>query len=287
MRDENKPETGMNVKRGFAGADITALSAIRSPARSRRGHPDESSRRSARERALSAARGFTLLEATTVLVIVGLLFQALITGQQLIQNARVRHIMSQQDAVESAFEGFQDRFRAPPGDYSAASINIDCGPVACLDGNGDGHIEAGTGGAPHEEILVWQHLGAAGFLEGRFYLAAPGVSTPAPDNTPRNVFGGYLQIGYDALWGYSGNASPRHTIKTGNHVPASVLEEVDRKVDDDKPGTGRFQFSVYAGDGAAPPVGGAPNGCTDADTPTASWITRGAFGNCGAATLVR
>lgn len=234
-----------------------------------------------------ASNGFSLLEVTIVVVISGLLLQAVITGQELIQNARVRHIISQQDAVETAFEAFQDRFRAPPGDYNAASVNIDCGAAPCSDGNGNGHIEAGVGGAPHEEILAWQHLGAAGFLEGPFYITGAGNSSPSPGNTPRNIFGGYLEIGYDNLFGYSGNASPRHTIKTGNHVPASVLAEVDRKADDNKPGSGRFQFSTYAADGAAPPIGGSPTGCTDADTPTAAWIARDGSDNCGAATLVR
>ena len=233
------------------------------------------------------AGGFTLLEAATVLVIAGLLLQAVVTGQELIQNSRVRNIMSQQSAVEAAFEAFQDRFLAPPGDYAAASANIDCSPASCLDGNGNGRIEAGTNGAVHEEILAWQHLSAAGFLEGPFHLLASGATAPTPDNTPRNVFGGYLEIAFDRQWGYSGNPSPRHNIKSGNHIPASVLAEVDQKIDDGRPGSGRFQFSTYSGDGVPPPVGGTPDGCTDADAQTASWDTRGSFDNCGAATLVR
>jgi hypothetical protein len=233
-----------------------------------------------------ASRGLTLVETAIVLVIVGLLIQFVVKGQELIQNARVRDIISQQNAAEGAFLAFQDRFRAPPGDYAGASANINCGATACLNGNGNGRIEPGTGGAIHEEILAWQHLSAAGFLQGNYQMLNAGVAAPTPDNTPSSVFGGYLEIVFDSNWGYSGNTVARHNIKTGNYVPAAVLAEVDLKTDDGRPGAGRFQFSTYAGAGTAPPVGGTPSGCADVDSATASWIQVGGSDNCGAATLL-
>jgi prepilin-type N-terminal cleavage/methylation domain-containing protein len=232
-----------------------------------------------------ASQGFTLVETAVVLVIVGLLLEFVVKGQELIQNARVRDLVSQQLAAESAFLAFEDRFRSPPGDYSGASGNINCGPINCLNGNGNGQVEPGTGGAIHEEILAWQHLSAAGFLQGNYQMPTAVITAPAPDNTPSSVFGGYLEIVYDNRWGYSGNTAARHNIKTGNYVPPAVLAEVDQTTDDGRPGTGRFQFSSYAGAGAAP-VGGSPNGCTDADSVTASWIQTGGADNCGAATLL-
>jgi Tfp pilus assembly protein PilE len=234
----------------------------------------------------SASRGLTLVEVTIVLTITGLLIEALVTGQGLIYNARVHDIVSQQSAVESAFQAFQDRFHALPGDYAAASSNINCGATPCLNGNGNFRIEAGTGGAIHEEILAWQHLSAAGFLRGGYVMANASVAVPAPDNTAANVFDGYLEIVYDSSWGYSGNSKSRHNIKTGNNIPAAVLAEVDRKIDDGQPGSGRFQFSTYAGAGTAPVPGGTPNGCTDANSATALWIQSGGSDNCGAASLL-
>jgi hypothetical protein len=234
----------------------------------------------------AASRGLTLLEMAIVITITGLLIESLLTGQGLIHNARVHDIVSQQSAVESAFQAFQDRFRALPGDYSAASTNINCGVTPCLNGNGNWRIEAGSGGAIHEEILAWQHLSAAGFLRGSYVMANAGVTAPAPDNTPTNVFEGYLEIVYDSNWGYSGNGKSRHNIKTGNDIPAAVLAEVDRKIDDGLPGSGHFQFSTYAGAGTAPVLGGTPNGCTDANSATASWIQSGGSDNCGAASLL-
>jgi hypothetical protein len=233
-----------------------------------------------------AARGITLVETAIILVMIGLLLEFVIKGRELVQSARVRDIISQQGAAESAFLAFQDRFQAAPGDYSAASANISCGTSVCLNGNGNGRIEPGTGGAIHEEILAWQHLSAAGFINGHFEMASAAIVAPAPDNTPSSVYGGYLEAVTDSQWGYSGNTASRHNIKTGNYVPAAVLAEVDRKIDDGRPGTGRLRFSTYAGAGPAPVVGGTPNGCTDADSVSASWMEANGSDNCGAATLL-
>lgn len=235
---------------------------------------------------LSTSHGLTLVEAAVVLVILGLLIQVVLQGRELVQNARVRDIIAQQGAAESAFLAFQDRFRALPGDYLNASTNIDCGPSPCLNGNGNGRIEPGTGGALHEEILAWQHLSSAGFINGQYRMASAATSIPAPDNTPSSVFGGYMEAVTDNVWGYSGNAASRNNIKTGNYVPAAVLAEVDRKTDDGLPGSGRVRFSTYAGLGTAPPIGGTPNGCTDSDSASAAWIEANGSDNCGAATLL-
>jgi hypothetical protein len=74
------------------------------------------------------------------------------------------------------------------------------------------------------------------------------------------VYGAYLQIVFDNAWGYSTNTTPRHNIRGGNLVPAAIVAEVDRKIDDGRPGSVRFQFSLYAGAGTAPSVGSTPNG---------------------------
>jgi prepilin-type N-terminal cleavage/methylation domain-containing protein len=70
--------------------------------------------------------GFTLIEVAIVLVIIGLLLGGILKGQELITGARVRNLISQQDGIKAAFFGFQDRYRALPGDYSAADTNITC-----------------------------------------------------------------------------------------------------------------------------------------------------------------
>lgn len=218
--------------------------------------------------------GFTLAEMAIILVIVGVLVQGVVAGQELIHNARVRDLLAQQNAVEQAVLAFQDRFHAPPGDYAEANVNIACEPDACLNGNGNGRIESGTGGAIHEDILAWQHLSAAGFLRGRYAMSDSSTSAPAVENTPSNVFGGFVQVVFDDTWG--------HNVRTGNYVPATVLAEVDRKTDDGLPGSGRFRFSTYAGAGEPPSVGN----CTNGGAPGA-WRELSGSDNCGAMTLLR
>jgi prepilin-type N-terminal cleavage/methylation domain-containing protein len=227
--------------------------------------------------------GFTLVEIAIVLVIVGLLIGAVMQGEQLIRNARVRGIIAEQEAVGTAVLAFQDRYRALPGDYREASTAIGC--PACADGNGNGRIE--TVGSIPEYILVWTHLAGAGFLDASF-AAASGTTTPSVDNTPSNAFGAHLQVIFDENWGHSANATRRHNIKTGNQIPVEILAEVDRKTDDALPTSGRFQFSPYAAHAPAPAWGGAADSCTTQDLPSRDtlWNLAGGQDNCGAATLL-
>ncbi|HEU5284497.1 MAG TPA: hypothetical protein VFU53_11830 [Burkholderiales bacterium] len=208
-------------------------------------------------------------------------------GQNLIHDARVRSIIAQQGAVESAVLAFQDRYRALPGDYAGASIQIACAPSPCLNGDGNGWIDPVNANALREDILAWTHLAAAGLLENRFSMPSAGVLTPSDENTPSNALGAYMHLASDDTWGASLNNVRRINIKTGNMVPVEILAHVDSKIDDGRPGSGRFQFSTYAAIGAAPAAGGSTDACTDADTPDAVWQVQSGQSNCGAATLLR
>jgi len=224
------------------------------------------------------AKGFTLIEIAIVLVIIGLLLGGVLKGQELITGARVRNLISQQDGIKAAFFGFQDRYRALPGDYAAASTNI---AGVTIVGNGNGRIEAGGGGAIHEEILVWNHLTAAGFLNGSYVMASSSVAAPAQSNNPVNPYSVYLTLAYDALYG-TGTPPSKHNLKTGSQVPVEIMAEVDRKVDDGQPYAGGFQFSTYAPTGFTAPVA-SPNGCIVAASQT--WDLTGGSTNCGAVSL--
>jgi hypothetical protein len=221
------------------------------------------------------------------------LLGSVLSGQELIRSARVRNLISQQDGVRAAVLGFQDRFRALPGDYSGASFNIKCEPNPCLNGNGNGLIErAGTGGL-REDILVWNHLAAAGFISGSYTLAdSSAAAAEASSNTPVNPFGSFMQIAYDGLWGGSRNeiGPPpilRTSIKTGAQIPVGIIAEVDRKIDDGLPYSGSFQYSTFS---ASPPrpsyAGDTENSCTLVETREADWNQRGGNDNCGGASLL-
>jgi prepilin-type N-terminal cleavage/methylation domain-containing protein len=227
---------------------------------------------------MNRSKGFTLIEIAIVLVIIGLLLGGVLKGQELITGARVRNLISQQDGIKAAFFGFQDRYRALPGDYAAADTNINCGTTPCVGGNGNGRIEAGNSAGTHEEILAWHHLTAAGFVNGS-YTYTSGITDPAAGNTPVNPYSVYIQLVYDDVYGLAGSTPPqKHNLKTGGQVPVEIIAEVDRKIDDGKPLTGAFQFSAYA------PSGGTPPDETICLT-GGNWNIQLADNNCGAASL--
>jgi prepilin-type N-terminal cleavage/methylation domain-containing protein len=224
-------------------------------------------------------QGFTLIEIAIVLVIIGLLLGGVLKGQELIQSARVRNLISQQDGTKAAYFGFLDRFRALPGDYSQANPNI-ANVAAGSNGNNNGRIEAIAGGGTIDEhIAAWEHLSKAGFINGSFtYAVVPETTATAPTNP----YARYLRVIYDAVYG-TGAGAARHNLKTGNQIPSDIMAEIDRKIDDGNPVGGTFQFSTYdgGGTGGVAPVGGAANQCY---TGTA-WSSATVDTNCGGASL--
>ncbi|MBX9964801.1 MAG: prepilin-type N-terminal cleavage/methylation domain-containing protein [Burkholderiales bacterium] len=229
--------------------------------------------------------GFTLIEIAIVLVIIGLLLGGILKGQELITSARVRSLISQQDGIKASFYGFQDRFRALPGDYSQAGTNIQMTTTgANANGNGNGRIDGTT---PDETILVWEHLSKSGFINGNYVYNA----TISDTNTPKNAYGQYVELGYDAnyyiLTGGVAAVSTvnRHNLKTGNQIPVEIVAEVDRKIDDGNGATGSFVFSVYTTPtGTAPTAPGAAPNCMST---AGAWNLVGQTAiNCGGSSLM-
>ena len=235
-----------------------------------------------------ASRGFTLLEVVIVVLIVGFLLAGVLKGQEMVTSARVKRMAGQIDEIRAAYFGFEDRFRGLPGDYADANQALTCAGV-CLRGNGDSRIRANetpvNGSQVHEDLLVWSHLTASGFLKGD-YRMADGETQPSDTNSPKNPYLIYLQIVFDGRYGMNDGGALRHNLKTGGQIPVSVLIELDRKVDDGKPYKGGLQFSTYQGGSAQSPTEGGPTACTTATDPDADWNLQGGNSNCGAATLL-
>ena len=124
--------------------------------------------------------GFTLIEIAIVLVIIGLLLGGVLKGQELINTAKVRALSNTVDGISAAWFGFQDRYRAFPGDYTQATVNLPSIPsVTVVNGDGNGLVGlAGTTDSPAERANVWLHLQAAGYITGAF----DGVTTAIPAN---------------------------------------------------------------------------------------------------------
>jgi prepilin-type N-terminal cleavage/methylation domain-containing protein len=221
-------------------------------------------------------RGFTLIELAIVLVVIGLLLGGILKGQELIESARARNLISQMDSIKAAYFTFQDKYRAVPGDYPGALARANLSGIAndSVGGNADGVVRDTS--QARESLLVWVHLAHANLISGNYQS-----SGSLPDSAaewPRNPYGATLQLQYDALFSGSGGV-PRLSLKTGNQVPARILAEIDRKIDDGRANSGQFRFSAYDGGGGPP----SENRCFDAQS--GLWRAAENEANCGAAAL--
>ena len=196
-------------------------------------------------------KGFTLIEIAIVLVIIGLLLGGVLKGQELINTARVRALNNSVDGITAAWFGFQDRYRALPGDYLTASALLTL-PGVTVGGNGDGQVGVdGTTATnePLERARVWIHLGAAGYITGSYpddgvAAVQPSIAADAYNNpigtSPDNGFGVGMIIDFSQQ--AASSAVDTHELITGQGIPGEVLAELDRKVDDGKPNTGSMQM---------------------------------------------
>lgn len=206
--------------------------------------------------------GISIFEVALMLLILAITAGVVLKGQELVFSARSKGLMAQTERARVAFLGFQDRFRALPGDYRYAPGNI---AGVTYHGNGDGKIEWGStpigpNGVANEDEIVWNHLSKAGFYPGNLEYS-PSDPTAA---IPRNLFGGIQGIAFDNQYASStATSSIRHSIKTGNQIPVQFLFEIDTKMDDGDGLTGAFRFSSYAYSGAAPVGPPSPSGCID------------------------
>lgn len=233
-----------------------------------------------RPHATSCDRGFTLIEMAIVMVIIGLLLSAVLKGKELITNARVRNVITQQGDIRTAFHGFQDRYHALPGDYPGAVASRNIPNIAAnIGGDGNGVI---SNTSANEQTIAWVHLSQAGFLSASYHMTTP-TNAASEANTPRNAYNAYLQLTQDNNFATVTGATPataRLNLKTGNAVPAEVLAEIDRKIDDGNAVRGSFRYSPFNGAASAP----ADSDCfSGAD---GSWNIASSAMNCGAANLL-
>lgn len=133
-------------------------------------------------------RGFSLVELSIVLVILGLLTGGILAGQSLIRAAEMRSVSTDYNRYVAAVNAFRDKYFAMPGDMSSATKfwgqATSCGGAVATgtcNGNGDNRIGRNIYGGD-ENIRTWQQLALASLIEGSYTttgLSLPNVSTPA------------------------------------------------------------------------------------------------------------
>ena len=114
------------------------------------------------------SHGFTLIELSLVLVIIGLLVAGVLAGKELIKGAEIRKVVSEIDKINVATIAFKQKYNALPADISQAhainfGIPLPTGATHPSVGNEDGGI---NGAAPNnvEISFFWHHLKWAGYV---------------------------------------------------------------------------------------------------------------------------
>lgn len=217
---------------------------------------------------LATRRGFSLVELSIVLVILGLLVGGVLSGQSLIRAAELRSTIADYTRYTTAVQSFRDKYFALPGDMTNATafwgVRAGTGSdVTChqtintttgtCNGNGDGRIDfiAGDSATLGERFAAWQHLARAGLIEGSYtgasasasaYVQSPGITDPK--GKIANSFFTFGHI-YGPVSGdtnvYDGSYNKNFISVVSNGAPSLKPEEawnIDTKLDDGRPSTG-------------------------------------------------
>lgn len=176
---------------------------------------------------LRSNKGFTLVELAIVLVIIGIILGAVLKGQELIYNAKVKRVQSQIRESIAAFYTYYDKYGYYPGDDPGAT-RWGLNPPSTA---GNGLVEGGYCDSSGEEsCLLWRHLRYANIISGD-----PTDSTPAT-LLPKHAFGGSIDM-FTGTYTVGGQTRSGLWITLRN-IEAQAAEAIDRAMDDGKCTTG-------------------------------------------------
>lgn len=227
-------------------------------------------------------KGFTLIEMSIVLVIIGLIIGGILKGQELIESSRQKNFISQVDGYRAAVTTFTERFNAMPGDFNCATDAGACGAgggkiaatnAQIINGGGNGIAGVATyttaanmfaapaDAANSEELQFWVHLNAANLIGGVAPLNVAPVAFGGENAIPASAF---PSSGFSEVYGNYDSTTPKQTHwlklkRTANGAGTAALSpkqmyNVDNKMDDGVPGAGTFRTD--AGNAACGTIAG-------------------------------
>jgi len=199
---------------------------------------------------IQLSKGFTLVEIAIVLVVVGLLIGGVLKVQEMITNAKLKRIESDNAGIAAAIFSYQDRYIRLPGDDEAASSRFSLytdgtnDPIAAdIDGDNSGIIDGAWIGATNTETAnFWKHLRASDLIPGE----------GDDDTQPTNAYGGNIGVRDGSLM------IGGHVIVFGS-IEGLIANILEGRLDDRNPATGRIQSDITAAlmDGVAVSSAGA------------------------------
>lgn len=230
--------------------------------------------------------GFSLVELSIVLVILGLLTGGILSGQSLIRAAELRSVVTEYQHYNTAVHSFRNRYMALPGDMrnavrfwgaqaggTADGIDATCAALttaatsaATCNGNGNGTItSSGTtyNNEQMEQFRFWQHLANAGLIEGSYSgIVGPsglhhsliGINVPSSRISSVGWSVRLVNTGDDATVHFNVENSNRLIIggqtTTALTTAAAFSPEetwnIDTKLDDGRPARGNFVAVRYS-----------------------------------------
>jgi prepilin-type N-terminal cleavage/methylation domain-containing protein len=208
--------------------------------------------------------GFTLIEIAIVLVIIGLLLGGVLKGQELINSAKVKNLATDFRNIPVFIYGYQDKFRALPGDDANVAGHIAGATLATTPagsvGNGIINGNWNTATQTDESYLFWQHVRLAGLTSGS-------TTVGAADYLPVNAAGGPIgiQSGTSVVAASPINATAGANPIRGTYIICSpnilgkFAKQLDIQLDDGNTATGSMMAGTATVAGtamtAAPLVG--------------------------------
>lgn len=195
--------------------------------------------------AIARQAGFTLVEIAIVLVIIGLLLGGVLKGQEMIENSKVKNAINEMNGVAAAYNSYIDRYRRIPGDDGPlTTLTARGGSWSAVTAAGDNNsvlaiaqAQVFTGGG--EGTAFWQHLRAAGFINGN----------PADTGTaalPRNAFNGLMSVG-------SGVTGMKGSAVCLDQVPGKAARQLDTQLDDGEADSGSLRATESNESGSTAP----------------------------------
>ena len=187
--------------------------------------------------------GFTLIELAIVLVIIGLLLGGVLKGQELINSAKVKNMASDFKNIQVYIYGYQDKYRALPGDDTNVASHLSGSgtvPTAGTGGTlGNGVIQGAWDAVGTEESAVfWQHVRLAGLAPGSTVVGSA-------EYFPRNADGGRIGIqsvsGFTKITGMNGAF-----VICSNAILGKFAKQLDTSLDDGETSTGSFRAVLAA-----------------------------------------
>jgi prepilin-type N-terminal cleavage/methylation domain-containing protein len=193
--------------------------------------------------------GFTLIEIAIVLVIIGLLLGGILKGQELINSARVKNLATDFRNIPLFIYGYQDKFKALPGDDPAVVSHV-AGTLATTPGaTGNGVIDGNWNSTTvtDEAFLFWQHVRLAG-------LAPGSTDTTAADYRPTNAAGGRIGIqsgtttaGSAPIKDAAGVAIRGAYVICSEGILGKFAKQLDTQMDDGNTATGSMFVTPTTG----------------------------------------